>query len=57
MNCENCIYGDIADWEQEPKTGQAKPVWWCLKHKCFCEDIQTEHCLEEDTCESEGEEL
>ena len=53
MNCENCVYGDIADWEQGAKIGQAKPIWWCEWYRCLCEDIQI--CLKEDTCESEGE--
>ena len=53
MNCEDCIYGDIADWKQEPKSGQAKPIWWCLKHKRFCKDIQT--CSKEDNGKREVE--
>jgi len=24
MNCEDCIYSDIADWEQNEKTGKSK---------------------------------
>lgn len=40
MNCEDCIYSDIADWEQDEKTGKAKAVYWCKKHEKLCENIQ-----------------
>lgn len=26
MNCEDCVYSDIADWEQNGKTGKAKAI-------------------------------
>ena len=38
--CENCDYSDIADWEQDEKTGKATSIYWCEKHKKFCTDIK-----------------
>jgi len=40
MKCEDCKYAEISDWEQDIKTGKAKPIYWCKIHKHFCEDIQ-----------------
>ena len=40
MKCEDCEYAEISDWEQDIKTGKAKPIYWCEIHKHFCEDIQ-----------------
>lgn len=40
MNCEDCNYSIISDWEQDVKTGKAMAIYWCEKHKQFCEDIQ-----------------
>ena len=38
--CENCDYSDIADWEQDKKTGKATPIYWCERHKEFCANIK-----------------
>ena len=46
-DCEECVYADIADWEQDKKTGKAKPIYWCEKYKHHCNDIQE--------CELKGE--
>ena len=40
MNCEKCDYADIYDWEQDAKTGKAKPLYWCERHSQFCEDMK-----------------
>lgn len=39
MNCEHCVYSEISDWEQDEKTGKAKVIYWCKKHKKHCNDI------------------
>lgn len=39
MNCEDCNYTDIADWEQDETTGKAKPVYWCERYKKLCSSI------------------
>jgi hypothetical protein len=39
MNCEDCNYIDIADWEQDETTGKAKPVYWCERYKELCSSI------------------
>lgn len=39
MNCDDCIYIDIADWEQNAITGKATPVLWCEKYEKYCLDI------------------
>ena len=39
-SCEDCVYADIAYWDQDTKTGKATPTYWCENHKQFCEDIQ-----------------
>ena len=31
--CEDCDYSEIMDWEQNAKTGKAKPIYWCERHK------------------------
>lgn len=36
--CEDCDYSEIVDWEQDAKTGKAKPIYWCEKHKEPCTD-------------------
>ena len=51
MNCEDCVYSDIADWEQNGKTGKAKAIYWCERHKKLCNNIQ--ECQFEDNGESE----
>ena len=37
--CENCDYSEIMDWEQDAKTGKAKPIYWCERHKEPCDDV------------------
>ena len=37
--CENCDYSEIMDWEQDAKTGKAKPIYWCERHKELCDDV------------------
>jgi hypothetical protein len=39
MNCNDCVYVDIADWEQNAITGKAKAILWCEKYRHFCSDI------------------
>ena len=39
MNCEDCDYSDIADWEQDKTTGKANPVYWCERYKKMCSSI------------------
>lgn len=39
MNCEDCDYADIADWEPGETTGKAKPVYWCEKYRKCCSSI------------------
>ena len=39
MKCEDCVYVDIADWEEIADTGKAEPVLWCEKYNKFCLDI------------------
>ena len=36
--CEDCDYSEIVDWEQDAKTGKAKPIYWCERHKEPCKD-------------------
>ena len=36
--CEDCDYSEIMDWEQDAKTGKAKPIYWCERHKEPCDD-------------------
>jgi hypothetical protein len=44
MNCEDCNYIDIADWEQDETTGKAKPVYWCERFKKLCSSIRECQC-------------
>jgi len=37
--CDDCIYTDIADWEEIANTGKVKPILWCEKYRHFCSDI------------------
>lgn len=39
MNCEDCDYTDIADWEQDKITGKARPVYWCERYEKLCSSI------------------
>lgn len=39
MNCDNCVYTEISDWEQDRYTGKAKPVLWCERYEHFCLDV------------------
>lgn len=36
--CVECPYSDICDWDQDPKTGKASPIYWCEKLKIICDD-------------------
>lgn len=38
--CKDCDYTDIADWEEDKKTGKAKPIYWCERYNKYCEDIK-----------------
>jgi len=38
--CEDCVNTDIAGWEVDKKTGNAKIILWCERYKRMCEDIQ-----------------
>lgn len=31
MNCNDCLYTDIADWEKDRNKERLKPVLWCEK--------------------------
>lgn len=37
--CENCVYTDIADWEEDKETGKATPILWCERQEEYCDDI------------------
>ena len=37
--CENCDHSEIIDWEQDTKTGKAKPIYYCEKHKESCDEV------------------
>lgn len=39
MNCEDCDYIDLADWDQDETTGKAIPVYWCERYKKECSSI------------------
>jgi len=39
MNCDDCVYTDIADWEQDARTGKATPIYWCERYKKLCSEI------------------
>lgn len=39
MNCDNCLYTDIAEWEKDGDTERLKPIYWCEKYKLFCSDV------------------
>lgn len=39
MNCDDCVYTDIADWEEIVGTGKVKPVLWCEKYRNLCSDV------------------
>jgi len=42
MNCEDCNYADIADWEEDEedeKQWKAKAIYWCEKYKKLCSNI------------------
>ena len=39
MNCDDCVYSDIADWDKIEDTGKVKPVLWCEKYRHLCSDI------------------
>lgn len=37
MNCDDCVYTDIADWE--PDGQKVTPVLWCKRFDKFCNDV------------------
>lgn len=39
MNCDDCVYTDIADWEETGDTGKVKPILWCEKYRKLCSDV------------------
>ncbi len=39
MNCEDCDYRELADWDQDKTTGKASPEYWCERYKKTCSDI------------------
>ena len=39
MNCDDCLYTDIADWEKDGDTERLKPVLWCERYNEFCSDV------------------
>jgi hypothetical protein len=39
MSCDDCVYTDIADWEEIVDTGKVKPVLWCEKYRKLCSDV------------------
>ena len=43
--CEDCDYSEIMDWEQDAKTGKAKPIYWCERHKEPCDDVVSREWL------------
>lgn len=53
IDCDDCIYCDITNWDQDPRTGKAKPELWCKKHRHFCSDIiDCEYYTEDDEYDS-----
>lgn len=42
--CEDCIYSDLYDWEQNAKTGKATPKYWCEKLKKIADKTADEFC-------------
>ena len=39
LTCDDCVYTDIADWEEITGTGKVKPVLWCEKYNNLCSDV------------------
>lgn len=39
MNCDDCLYTDIADWEKDGDTERVKPVLWCEKYELLCSNV------------------
>lgn len=39
MNCDDCVYTDIAGWEEITDTGRVKSILWCEKYSNFCSDV------------------
>lgn len=39
MNCDDCLNAEIINWEQDVRTGKAKPIYWCEKYKHLCSSI------------------
>lgn len=34
--CSDCLHSDLADWEEDAKTGKAKAIYWCKKNNKIC---------------------
>lgn len=39
MNCDDCLYTDIAEWEKDGDPERIKPLIWCKKYDKFCSDV------------------
>ena len=48
--CEDCDYSEIMDWEQDAKTGKAKPIYWCERHKEPCDDAISRQAVLDIVC-------
>lgn len=53
MNCEDCDYADIADWEPDGTTEKVRPIYWCERYKKLCSNInECRHKIEsEESCQ------
>lgn len=45
--CKDCDYSEIMEWEQDAKTGKAKPIYWCERHKELCDDVVSRQTVKE----------
>lgn len=55
MNCDDCLYTDIAEWEKDGDPERIKPLIWCKKYDKFCSDVadckyKTESKAEDGEC-------
>lgn len=40
MNCENCDYSEIFDWEPDEKNmDKVNPIYWCERYRKTCSSI------------------
>ena len=39
MNCDDCLYTDIMEWEKDGDTERLRPVLWCERYNRSCSDI------------------